>query len=297
MQEQGACVCGFRIQGIAHFLSVLLALCISGCATVETKIAWPSRSNYSEPYTFTAVPSYDEAAGNIKTLQDNVTIGKKMPGPTCTAIDVDKYTVSMKFEWTANTEMDASSTGYMLSGTRVSTMERNTTFTVPVKKEYTLVVPLKGIESVSLEKKGNFVQFYYETNTMVRIIVDTVPGAKMLADSILTLARRNKDVLQPSYGFVLFSELKPEAKERLKLDHGLVVGSVERGGPGDKAGLSPGDVILEINGKAVDSVDDYRQFVRSGKPWSVHVKSFERMGKGNDFAFIGERTEDITPVR
>jgi serine protease Do len=50
------------------------------------------------------------------------------------------------------------------------------------------------------------------------------------------------------------------------LDHGLVVEDV--GGPAARAGVQPGDVLLAINGKPVNSVDDVVQ-VMKGKPKNV----------------------------
>lgn len=50
------------------------------------------------------------------------------------------------------------------------------------------------------------------------------------------------------------------------LDHGLVVEDV--GGPAGRAGVQPGDVLLAINGKPVNSVDDVVQ-VMKGKPKNV----------------------------
>jgi serine protease Do len=53
----------------------------------------------------------------------------------------------------------------------------------------------------------------------------------------------------------------PEMAEQLGLDEaaGVVVTSVEPGSPGDEAGLRRGDVILEVNQRAVESVDQFRE--------------------------------------
>ncbi len=51
--------------------------------------------------------------------------------------------------------------------------------------------------------------------------------------------------------------LNPALSKRLdlKIPSGVLVVGMERGGPGDAAGLQPGDVILRIDGEAVPSVD------------------------------------------
>jgi serine protease Do len=52
----------------------------------------------------------------------------------------------------------------------------------------------------------------------------------------------------------------------LKERRGALVGSVNQGGPADKAGLEPGDVILEFNGKPVQRRDQLVSMVVGTKP-------------------------------
>jgi serine protease Do len=52
----------------------------------------------------------------------------------------------------------------------------------------------------------------------------------------------------------------------LRERRGALVGSVNSGGPADKAGLEPGDVIVEFNGKPVRRRDELVSFVVSTKP-------------------------------
>jgi serine protease Do len=52
----------------------------------------------------------------------------------------------------------------------------------------------------------------------------------------------------------------------LKDRRGAVVGSVTQGGPADKAGMEPGDVILEFNGKPVQRRDQLVSMVVATKP-------------------------------
>jgi serine protease Do len=52
---------------------------------------------------------------------------------------------------------------------------------------------------------------------------------------------------------VVIQELTPPLAEALNLDHGVVVMKVLPGSPADRAGLQPGDIILEVNGKPVQS--------------------------------------------
>ena len=65
---------------------------------------------------------------------------------------------------------------------------------------------------------------------------------------------------------VALRPLTQEEKRAAKVDQGMVIENVE--GPAARAVISPGDVLLAINGKPVDSVDQVKG-VLAGKPKSV----------------------------
>ncbi len=59
--------------------------------------------------------------------------------------------------------------------------------------------------------------------------------------------------------------------------HGAIVSSVEDGGPADKAGIEQGDVILKVNGQAVDDSNDLRNRIGSATPGDqVSLEIFRR---------------------
>jgi len=60
--------------------------------------------------------------------------------------------------------------------------------------------------------------------------------------------------------------LTRDERRESKIDEGLVIEQV--GGPAEKAGIQPGDVLLAINGKPVQSIETVR-LVLQGKPKSV----------------------------
>jgi len=65
---------------------------------------------------------------------------------------------------------------------------------------------------------------------------------------------------------VALRPLTPEERRAAKVDQGMVVENVE--GPAARAGIETGDVLLAINGKPVQSVDQVKS-VLSSKPKSV----------------------------
>jgi len=67
---------------------------------------------------------------------------------------------------------------------------------------------------------------------------------------------------------IAIQEVNPALAENfgLKTPNGALIGSVQKGGPGAKAGLEAGDVILKLNGKEVSSSGDLPPMVAALKP-------------------------------
>jgi S1-C subfamily serine protease len=73
---------------------------------------------------------------------------------------------------------------------------------------------------------------------------------------------------------IAIQDVTPALSQALELtaDRGALVTQVEPDSPSEKAGIEPGDVIVEINGKAIDSSSDLRNeigLVRAGEPVDV----------------------------
>jgi serine protease Do len=71
-------------------------------------------------------------------------------------------------------------------------------------------------------------------------------------NSIVKAGRVTRGSIGVSFG----RDGNPNLLKALGVDHGVVVNQVQEGGPADKAGIKPDDIILAINGKPVKDGDD-----------------------------------------
>jgi serine protease Do len=75
-------------------------------------------------------------------------------------------------------------------------------------------------------------------------------------------------------------DLDPARRQMLKIkeDRGIEVTVVEEGTPAEKAGLKLGDIILEFNGRAVESFKQLRGFIQDSTPGKAVQISISRNG-------------------
>ena len=67
---------------------------------------------------------------------------------------------------------------------------------------------------------------------------------------------------------IMIQELTPQLAQQLGLDPettGVVISNIKEGSPAAEAGLRPGDLITEVNRKAVDNLSDYQQALKKIK--------------------------------
>ncbi|MCP5248522.1 MAG: DegQ family serine endoprotease [Candidatus Accumulibacter sp.] len=99
---------------------------------------------------------------------------------------------------------------------------------------------------------------------------------------------------------VVIQEVSKDLAESfgLKQATGAAVSAVEKGGPADKAGVEPGDVILAFDGKTVSSSSDLPRMVGATRPGSKVSMQLWRQGARKEVAVvIGEIPDEGPPAR
>jgi len=95
------------------------------------------------------------------------------------------------------------------------------------------------------------------------------------------------------------AQVSKEVAESIGLGapRGALVNSVEKDGPADKAGVEAGDIIVKVDGKAVEKSADLPRIVGSIKPGSKATVQVFRRGVVKDLAVSVVEFEPDRPVR
>ena len=99
---------------------------------------------------------------------------------------------------------------------------------------------------------------------------------------------------------VVIQEVSKELAESFGLSkaQGAAINAVEKGGPAEKAGLEPGDVILKFDGKAVNNSADLPRIVGMTKPGSRVPVQIWRKGSIREIqVVVGEVPDDKIATR
>jgi serine protease Do len=77
------------------------------------------------------------------------------------------------------------------------------------------------------------------------------------------------------------AEITPDLVERydLRTTRGVVIVNVEAGGPGDEAGLRPGDIVLEVNRQEIASLADWDRALTEVRPGDTVLLLIDRGGR------------------
>ena len=125
--------------------------------------------------------------------------------------------------------------------------------------------------------------FAMPANTVVEVYNDLIsPSHKVTRGSIGIQFRPNlSGAVNRVYGFKT----------------GVLVQEVQPGGPSDKAGLKPGDIITTIDGRAIKDGDDLVNEIASRRPGSTARLGFLRDGKPSDTTVtIGDRDKVFAAI-
>ena len=120
------------------------------------------------------------------------------------------------------------------------------------------------------------VGFAMPSNTVVQVYNDLIgPGHKVVRGSIGIQFRQGlSDSVNRVYGF----------------KNGVLVQEVQPGGPAEKAGLKPGDIITQIDGRSIKDGDDMVNEIANRRPGSSLRLGFLRDGKQQDATVtVGDR--------
>ena len=99
---------------------------------------------------------------------------------------------------------------------------------------------------------------------------------------------------------IVIQEMTKELAESFGLGklQGALINSVEKGGPADKAGIEPGDIVLKFDGKPIVGSGDLQRIVGMSKPGTKAPVQVWRNGNSVELlAVVGEATEDVSTGR
>jgi len=117
-------------------------------------------------------------------------------------------------------------------------------------------------------------------------------SARVVADQLIRTGR-----VERGYVGLRLQEITPAIAQALGRpdDKGVLVASVEPGGPADKAGFRSGDVITQFDGKPVESGRELSRAVAATKPGTQAPVTVVRDGKPQELTVtIGQRSEEQT---
>src|SRR5579863_1662536 len=119
-----------------------------------------------------------------------------------------------------------------------------------------------------------------------------IDEAMRVADQLKTSGKVTRGRIAVAIG-----EVTKDVADSLGLPkaQGALVSSVESGGPADKAGVQPGDIILKFNGQNVETATDLPRMVGDTKPGTKATITVWRKGQTRDLPVtIAEMQPDKT---
>jgi serine protease Do len=127
-----------------------------------------------------------------------------------------------------------------------------------------------GVNTMIATQSGGYqgIGFALPINMVARVYNDIISTGKVTRGSI---------------GVSWSKGDKPELFKALGTNQGVLVGTVQKGGPSDKAGLKPDDIIIAMNGKTVKDGDDLVSHVADTPIGTAVNLTVDRDGKRMEF--------------
>jgi serine protease Do len=136
-----------------------------------------------------------------------------------------------------------------------------------------------GINTMIATQSGGYqgIGFALPINSAVRVYNEIIKEGRVTRGSI---------------GISWQRDTKPETLKALGVERGVIVGDVRKGGPADKAGVKPDDIITGINGSPIKDGDDLVSRVADMPVNSQTTLNIDRGGKKMNIAVtIQDRTK------
>ncbi|MBV9397374.1 MAG: Do family serine endopeptidase [Bryobacterales bacterium] len=132
-----------------------------------------------------------------------------------------------------------------------------------------------GVNTMIATSRGGSegVGFALPSNMVVRVYNDII---------------RDGRVTRGSVGVTFYSKAPAETLRGLGVDHGVIVKEVAKGGPSEKAGIKPDDIITAINGKPIRTSDDLMARVADTPVGESLNLSIDRDGKTMDMKVVAQ---------
>ncbi len=116
--------------------------------------------------------------------------------------------------------------------------------------------------------------------------------AKWVMDQVLKYGKVRRSKIG-----VYIQPLTPELAKHFGVRKGVLVAQVQKDGPADKAGIKPGDIIIAVNGKEVETPNDLQRLIMRNPPGTKVTITVIRNGKKKDIEVVTtswEEEEDVT---
>jgi serine protease Do len=131
------------------------------------------------------------------------------------------------------------------------------------------------------------------TEVIVKVIQDgKTKNMKVKLEKFPDQEAQVKDEVRKSLGLTV-RQLTPKIVKRFNIDHddGVIIADVDQGSVAGDAGLKPGDIILEINKKPINTLANYSAVLEDVKPGDTALFLVKR-GNNTIYAALRIRKDD-----